>query len=162
LPELICNTSVMQSLYQLGLLKVLPALASAVSVPGAVCSELAAGRALGADVPDPSALGWATTRSPQARPTLPHSTSLGAGERDVLWLAIETANSVAVLDDRDARRVAWELGISLTGTVGLLVDAKRQSLISTVAPLLDELELHNFHMSARIRNAILKAARELP
>lgn len=152
----------MQSLHQLGMLHLLPALASAVCVPGAVCAELAAGRALGADVPDPAALSWAATRSPQARPALPRSTSLGAGERDVLWLALETANSVAVLDDRDARRIARQLGIALTGTLGLLVDAKQRSLISTVGPLLDELERHNFHMSARVRNAILKAAGEIP
>jgi len=79
LPELICNTSVMQSLHQLGLLDILPALGSPVCVPAAVCAELAAGRALGADVPDPATLTWATTRSPQATPALPQSTSLGAG-----------------------------------------------------------------------------------
>jgi predicted nucleic acid-binding protein len=162
LPELICNTSVIQSLHQLGLLDILPALASAVCGPGAVCTELAAGRALGVDIPDPATLAWATTRSPQTKSTLPQSTALGAGERDVLWLGMETANSVAVLDDRDARRVARQLGIALTGTLGLLVDAKQRALISTVAPLLDELERHNFHMSPRIRNAILKAAREMP
>lgn len=78
------------------------------------------------------------------------------------WLAMETANSIAVLDDRDARRVARQLGIALTGTLGLLVDAKQRSLISTAAPLLDELERHNFHMSAGIRNAVLNAAREMP
>jgi predicted nucleic acid-binding protein len=46
--------------------------------------------------------------------------------------------------------------------LGLLVDAKQRGLISTVAPLLDELERHNFHMSPRIRKAILKAAGEMP
>lgn len=162
MPELICNTSAMQSLHQVGLLHILPLLGSGVCVPGAVCSELAAGRALGVDVPDPTALGWATTRSPQAKPTLPNSNSLGAGERDVLWLAMETANSVAVLDDRDARRVARQLRIAVTGTLGLLVDAKRRSLISAVAPLLEDLEHHGFRMSERIRNAILTAAGEMP
>lgn len=162
MPELICNTSAMQALHQLGLLDLLSSLGSSVCVPGAVCTELAAGRALGADVPDPVRLSWATTRSPRATPTLPRSASLGAGERDVLWLAMETADSVAVLDDRDARRVAAQLGIPLTGTLGLLVDAKRRALISAVAPLLDDLERHNFHMSPRTRNAILKAAHEMP
>ena len=75
---------------------------------------------------------------------------------------METAHSVAVLDDREARRVARQLGVPLTGTLGLLVDAKRRALISTVAPLLDELDRHNFHMSPRIRNAILEAALEMP
>jgi predicted nucleic acid-binding protein len=162
LPELICNTSAMQALHQVGLLHILPALASGVCVPAAVCSELAAGRALGVNVPDPTALGWATTRSPHDKPTLPRSTSLGAGERDVLWLALETANSVAALDDRDARRIARQLGIAVTGTLGLLVDAKQHSLISAVAPLLDELERQGFRSSARIRDAILEAAGEIP
>lgn len=80
----------------------------------------------------------------------------------MLWLALETADGVAVLDDRVARRVARQLGIALTGTLGLLVDAKQRSLISTVGPLLDELEHQNFRMSARIRNVILQAAREMP
>lgn len=80
----------------------------------------------------------------------------------MLWLALETGNSVAVLDDRDARHAARQLGVALTGTLGLLVDAKRCSLISTVAPLLDELERRNFRMSARIRNAILREAHESP
>jgi len=162
LPELICNTSAVQSLHQLGLLDILPALGSSVCVPGAVCTELAAGRALRADVPDPATLGWVTVRSPHATPALPHSAALGAGERDVLWLAMEAASSVAVLDDRDARRVARQLGIPVTGTLGLLVDAKQRGLIPAVAPLLDELERHNFHMSPCIRVAILKAAGEMP
>lgn len=162
MPELICDTSVMQSLHQLGLLDILSSLGSSVCLPGAVCTELAAGRALGADVPDPATLGWATTRGPRGTPALPHSTSLGAGERDVLWLTMETADSVAVLDDRVARRVARQLGLPLTGTLGLLLDAKQRALISAVAPLLDELDRHNFHMSQRIHNAILKAAREMP
>ena len=75
---------------------------------------------------------------------------------------METATSVAVLDDRDARRVARQLGIPLTGTLGLLVDAKQRGLIPAVAPLLDELERHNFHMSSRIRETILNAAGETP
>jgi uncharacterized protein len=140
LRELICDASVMQSLHQLGLLDILPALGSSVCVPGMVCAELAAGLTLGADVPDPATLSWATTRSPHATPALPHSSTLGAGERDVLWLVMETATSVAVLDDRDARGVARQLGIPLTGTLGLLVDAKQRGLIPAVAPLLDELE----------------------
>ncbi len=80
----------------------------------------------------------------------------------MLWLAMETAGSVAVLDDRDARRVARQLGIPLTGTLGLLVDAKQCGLIPAVTPLLDELERYNFHMSTRIRETILKAAGEKP
>ena len=44
----------------------------------------------------------------------------------------------------------------------MLVDAKKRGLIPAVAPLLDELESHNFHMSPSIRDTILKAAGETP
>jgi len=43
LPEVICNTSPLQYLHQLGLLHVLPALAGQVVVPPAVVDELAEG-----------------------------------------------------------------------------------------------------------------------
>jgi predicted nucleic acid-binding protein len=46
--------------------------------------------------------------------------------------------------------------------LGLLVDAKQRRLIPAVAPLLDELDRHKFHMSPRIRATILKAACESP
>ncbi len=65
----------------------------------------------------------------------------------MLWLALESTTSIVVLDDRDARRVARQLGFPLTGTLGLLVDAKARGLVRAVAPLLDELESHNFRMS---------------
>ena len=75
---------------------------------------------------------------------------------------METPGSVAVLDDRDARRVARQLGIPLTGALGLLLDAKRGGLIPAVAPLLDDLDRYNFHMSPRVRATILRAAGETP
>ncbi len=158
--ELICNTSVIQSLHQLGLLHLLPVLASPVCVPAAVEAELAAGRASGADVPEPAAFAWARKRTAESTPSLPREHALGAGERAVLWLAMESATGIAVLDDRDARRVARRLGIPLTGTLGLLVDAKQRGLIPAVAPLLNELGRRGFHMSGRIREAVLKRAGE--
>ena len=45
-----------------------------------------------------------------------------------------SATSVAVLDDRYARRAAREFGIPLTRTLGLLVEAQQCGLISAVAP----------------------------
>ena len=49
-----------------------------------------------------------------------------AGESDVLWVALETADGVAVLDEIPARRVARQLGIPLAGTLGLLVDLEQR------------------------------------
>jgi predicted nucleic acid-binding protein len=45
LPEVICNTSPLQYLHQLGQLNVIKALAGHLTVPPAVVAELAEGRA---------------------------------------------------------------------------------------------------------------------
>ena len=160
MPELICDTSALIALHQVGVFHILPALATRVIVPGAVHQELARGRTVGHNVPDVASIDWIAIRTPTARPPLPDASELDAGESDVLWVALESPGAVVVLDEAAARRVAAKLGIALTGTLGLLVDAKRSGLIPNVAPLLDELNRHAFHMSPRIRQTILKAAGE--
>lgn len=162
LPELICDTSALLALHQIGHLNILQSLTTKVIVPSAVQQELEAGRLLGYDAPDVTSLNWMTVRSPAAQLTLSHASQLGTGELEVLRVAHETPGSVAVLDDQPARAVAARLGIAYSGTLGLLVDAKRRGLVPAVAPLLQELERHNFHMSPSLRHAILQAAGEAP
>jgi uncharacterized protein len=162
LAELICDTSALIALHQVGLLHILPALSPTVVMPAAVAQELATGRSEGHDAPDVAGLNWLSIRTPAARPALPDAKLLGVGESDVLWVALETPGGVAVLDEIPARRVAGQLGIAFTGTLGLLVDAKNRGMIPAVAPLLLELDRHEFHMSPRIRETILKAAGETP
>jgi predicted nucleic acid-binding protein len=162
LAELICDASALIALDQVGLLHILPALSPTVIAPAAVEVELATGRSEGHDVCDVALFNWLTIRTPMARPALPDAKLLGAGESDVLWVAMETPGSIAVLDEGPARRVAAQLGIAFTGTLGLLLDAKRRGLIPAVAPVLVELDRHGFRMSPRIRETILKAAGEMP
>jgi predicted nucleic acid-binding protein len=54
-------------------------------------------------------------------------------------LALEAREAIVVLDDALARQVAETLGLCLTGTLGLLLDAKRVGLIPKVSPVLDQL-----------------------
>jgi predicted nucleic acid-binding protein len=159
---LVCDTSALVALHQVGLLHILPALSPTIVIPAAVAQELAIGRSEGHDVPDAAALTWLGTRTPIARPVLPGATQLGTGESDVLWVTLEIPGSVAVLDEVPARRVAAQLGIAFTGTLGLLIDAKNRGIIPAVAPVLVELERHDFHMSPRLRATILGAAGETP
>jgi predicted nucleic acid-binding protein len=162
LAVLICDTSALIALHQVGLLYILPELSPTVVLPAAVAQELAAGQSQGYDVPDIAGLNWLRIRTPTTRPSLLDAKLLGVGESDVLWVALETPGGVAVLDEVPARRVAGQLGIPFTGTLGLLVDAKNLGLFPAVGPLLIELDRHDFHMSPRIRETILKAAGETP
>jgi hypothetical protein len=87
-------------------------------------------------------------------------TNLGPGEAEALMLALELREAVVVLDDALARRVAETLGLNVTGTLGLLLDAKRAGLITAVGPLLDQLEALRFRVAPHTRTAVLKLAGE--
>lgn len=104
MPEVICNTSPLQYLHQIGMLHLLPALVGQVIVPEAVVEELAIGRALGISLPDPETLDWITVRQPVSAPVLPVVTDLGPGETQVLALALESSDAIVIMDDD--RRVA--------------------------------------------------------
>lgn len=158
--EVICNTSPMQYLHQLGLLHLLPQLAGQVIVPPAVIEELEQGRRFGLDLPQLHGLEWVTVREPLSMAVLPLVTSLGPGETQVLALGMETPGSILILDDALARQVAKTMRLPMRGTLGLLLDAKRAKLITDVRPLLDQLTALQFRMSSETRNAVLKLAGE--
>jgi uncharacterized protein len=161
LREIICNTSPIQYLHQLGLLHILEALAGQVIIPPAVVDELAMGHRLGIDLPDLEALEWVKVRRPASAPVLPLVTYLGPGETEMFALALETPDAVVVLDDALARQTAEVLRIRLTGTLGLLLDAKRKGLIPMVTPFLNELHTLGFRVAAYTRIAVLKLAGEI-
>ncbi len=139
---------------------ILPALARPVTVPPAVLEEINVGRKLGLNLPDLAAVDWITTRWPVSFAALPLATDLGPGEAEVLALALETKDTIVVLDDALARQVAESLRLPLTGTLSLLLDAKRHSLIPAVGPLLEQLGALGFRLAAHTRMAVLKLAGE--
>lgn len=162
MPDVISNTSSMQYLHQLGQLHLLPALVGTVILPPAVVEELAVGRARGLNLPDPASLDWVEIRRPASAVELTLVRDLGPGEKEVLALALESPDAVVILDDGLARQVAEALDIRLTGTLGVLLDAKRHGLVSAVGPLLDQLQSLRFRLSPHTRAAVLKLAGEEP
>lgn len=160
MPEVISNTSPLQYLHQLDLLHLLPELVGRIVVAPAVEEELAAGQKLGVSLPDLRTLDWVTIRRPASRTAAPLIYDLGPGEAETLMLALETPGSVAILDDGMARRVAEVLGISFTGTLGVLLDAKRAGLVAELRPVLDTLQALRFRLSPRARLAVLEKAGE--
>lgn len=162
MPEVVSNTSPIQYLYQADLLGVLPDLYGSVTVPVAVALELAEGRARGVALPDLGSLSWVTVRSVRQPALLPLVTDLGPGEREVLALGAETPGSLILLDDALARRHARFLGLALTGTLGVLLKARRSGRIGPIAPILDRLDSLRFRLDATTRSSVLKLAGELP
>ena len=160
MPEAICDTSVLQYLHQLGKLDLLHQLIGRVIVPPAVVDELAVGRERGLNLPDPERINWIEVRSPSSAPALPLVTDLGAGETEALALALEQPGTPVLLDDGLARRTARRLGVPLTGTLGLLLDAKKAGHVPAVAPLLDQLQALGFRLDTNTRRFVLDLAAE--
>ena len=159
MPEVICNTSPLQYLHQIGQLNILPALAGSIIVPPAVLIELDAGIAIGLDLPQPENLKWVKIQAPISATAVPLITDLGPGESQVLMLALEIPGSVALLDDSLARRVANAKGIP-RGTIGLLLDAKYAGHLTAVKPSLDRLQELGFRLAQQTRDDVLKLAGE--
>lgn len=160
MPDLICNTSPIQYLHQLGLLDLLRQLGDSVTVPTAVVRELDEGRQVGVSLPDVAGTPWISVAGSANATVLPLVTDLGPGEAEVLALGLERRTAVLVLDDALARRTAHRLQLRHTGTLGLLLDAKRAGYVPSVAPLLDRLQELGFRIASSTRSAILALAGE--
>jgi len=161
LPNIIVNTSPIQYLYQTHLLHLLPTLYDNIILPQAVVNELATGISLGVNLPDITTMPWIKVQSAKSTAILPLVTELGAGEREVLALAVEIGDSVAILDDNLARRYARLLNVSCTGTLGVLLKAKQSGYVQQIADILDRLNALNFRIAPATRISVLKLAGEL-
>jgi predicted nucleic acid-binding protein len=82
-----------------------------------------------------------------------------AGEAEAIALARELGLRI-VLDDRRARSVGVRMGLSILGTLGLLIQAKRAGLVAAIRPLLDRLEALGFHMSGGLKEEALRLVGE--
>ncbi len=82
------------------------------------------------------------------------------GESSAIALALETPDSVVILDDYKARKIAERLGITFTGTIGVIIKAKLNGIISSVKPILEKIKQTDFRLSAEIETQALKEADE--
>ena len=85
---------------------------------------------------------------------------LHAGEVEAIMLAKSTDADLVILDDNAAKKVAKHLGLGVTGTLGVLVRAKREGCLDDVSRVFDELERLGFYMSERVKRAVLTRAGE--
>ena len=82
------------------------------------------------------------------------------GEASAIALAIEVDNSLLILDDYKARRIAVNLGLTITGTIGVIIKAKLNGIIPSIKPYLEKLKNTNFRLSEDVLQKALQEARE--
>ncbi len=82
------------------------------------------------------------------------------GEASAIALALELQDSTLIIDDYKARKVAKQLGVSFTGTLGVIIKAKLTGKIQSIKPLLYKIRETDFRVSEEVERQALRQAGE--
>ncbi len=147
MPEIIIvDTSVLIALEKIDLLQVLCKIYKEIVLPDAVVKEFGN---INTDCH--------SVRKVESRliNVLIRDLNLGRGESEVIAFAYET-NYKALIDDLKARNVAENLGLSLSGSIGVLLKAEKLGLIDSASKKTRELKETGFHVSNKLLAQISK------
>ena len=135
---------------------VLPRLFDAVTIPKSVEAEL-----LRAKAPDTVRL-WISAPPPWLRvdpataAAVSSAGSLDDGERDTITLATAINADLILMDERAGVAVARNMGLSVTGTLGLLILGSQRGLLS-LEDAFNRLRATNFHCRSELLNDLVAA-----
>ena len=86
--------------------------------------------------------------------------SFDKGEASAIALAIELDDCLLIIDDLKGRKFAHQLGLTIIGTIGIIVDAKLAGIIPSVKPILSKIKATNFRITEQLEELVLKRAGE--
>ena len=155
-PKPVLDASPAIGLSKIGMFSLLERLFGKVAVAEAVYNELLAkGDSPGApEIKQAIEAGWVEVVVVEASSSF---SNLGAGEAATLTLASKT-NALALLDDLGARSHASAHRLPVSGTLTVLIHAKRKGFVEAIEPLLHELQKRGFRLSDEvIQDALAKA-----
>ena len=89
------------------------------------------------------------------------SSVLDPGEATKIALASEHDNSLMIIDEVKGRKVAREMGVHITGTLGVLITAKEKGYIKAVKPIIKKMEKTNFRVSEGLLQKVLEKVNEI-
>jgi predicted nucleic acid-binding protein len=144
----ITDSGCLISLERINRLDILPALFSQVLLPPAVQAEFGV------------VLPWLKVVPPQDRGMVAALKMLvDEGEAEAIALAYELQYRL-IIDDLQGRKVARDLGLQMTGTIGTLVMAKQQGIIPALKPVIEALEGVSFYLSEALKAEALNLVGE--
>lgn len=90
-----------------------------------------------------------------------YQAKLHAGEVEVMILAQDKNAELLIIDDNSAKKTAKFLGLKVTGTLGVLLKAKKLGFLTTIKPVVDKIRENGFFISDEIYTFVLEQAEEL-
>jgi predicted nucleic acid-binding protein len=87
--------------------------------------------------------------------------SIDKGEASAIALAIEQEDCLIIIDDYKGRKYAEQMGLKITGTLGVIIAAKQVGHITSVKPLLTKIKLTDFRLTVELEKRTLEKANEL-
>jgi hypothetical protein len=81
---------------------------------------------------------------------------MGRGERAAIALAHELDAGLVVLEDEEGRKEARRHGLSVTGSIGILIEAKEQDIIASLRHELDRLIDEGLWIDERLYDRVLR------
>jgi hypothetical protein len=136
-----------------------------ITIPKGVLEELRIGENLpgSKNILDALELKWLQVEEVQDSPILRIlKRDLDAGEAEAIALALETKAQWVLLDESEARRIAKDLGLKVTGVLGILLRACRQNRVPSLRSEMECLrEKAGFYISDLLFKDLLKQSRRL-
>ena len=154
--RVIVNSTPLIALSNIGQLEILKDLYEEITIPFAVYKEVTEKNDT-ASKNIQNSLSWIhveNIHSPENYGL--YKAKLHAGEIEVMILAQETPEAdLLIIDDNAARKTAKFLGLTVTGTIGVIIKAHKSGLISDVEILLEKLQASGFYISDQVISMIL-------
>src|SRR4028118_308979 len=155
----VSNTSPISNLAAIGQLELLQQLYGNIIIPPAVYQEL-----INSGDAEPATLAvqtldWIQTQPVSDRVLLETlQTNLDPGEAEAITLAVEINAERLIIDERRGRNEAIQLGLQVTGILGIALAAKQEGLIPLVQPILDDLRANTFWIRDALYAEVLRLA----
>lgn len=86
--------------------------------------------------------------------------ALDEGEAAVIQLALELKTGIAVIDEWKGRRAALAAGLEVTGSLGLLGQAKLRGLVTAIQPLIERAVAEGIRYHPDLIRSVLGAVGE--
>lgn len=158
--QIVLNASPLIVLGKADLLQTISPLAKTWLIPEGVIQEVEFKRSIDSFLTDLDSQAEASRKKIKAIHPSVAAWDLGQGESEVLTLALNTPPAPAVLDDLQARKCATVLNIPLSGSLGLLLAAKRQGLIPLARPVIERVKSVGLYVAPNVVERILHAVGE--